>query len=271
MNPVRSHLPAQAGGHTILNMFSKKILKSINTRRVSNEIFCPCPTSNGMKQQLRGSYNMEKPKGGYTPLVRFRMVASAATALSEYWKLVLSILASLIYCHRKSAMRNSTTGYILLLTILVISIVLAIGLGMYGISVREVVRSSFLRDSAKALAAATDGAECALYWDLSYPQNGMPYTIFATGTSHTDPPNVAAAVCNNGQNNVSLSSVWTVNTIGATTTTAFLLNFSDGTCVDVTVLKAGTGVTKVVSDGYNTCNVVAPRRTQREVEVTTRI
>ncbi|MEK7118542.1 MAG: hypothetical protein AAB869_02920, partial [Patescibacteria group bacterium] len=97
---------------------------------------------------------------------------------------------------------KTKTGYILLLTLLVISILLAIGFGIYAISIKEVVLSSFLRDSEKALAAADRGAECALYWDRSFPQNGMPYTIFATGTSYTSPSNIADAVCNNGQSDV---------------------------------------------------------------------
>lgn len=163
------------------------------------------------------------------------------------------------------------TGYILLLTLLVISILLAIGFGIYAISVKEVVLSSFLRDSEKALAAADRGAECALYWDRSFPQNGMPYTIFATGTSYTYPSNIADAVCNNGQSNVRLSLAWTVKTTVATGTTAFSLDFSDGTCVDVEVTKVGDESTLVIGDGYNTCDVTLPRRSQREIAVFTNI
>ena len=48
-------------------------------------------------------------------------------------------------------------GYILLLTLLIISILLAISLGIFAISLKETTLSSFLRDSEKALAAADRG------------------------------------------------------------------------------------------------------------------
>lgn len=181
--------------------------------------------------------------------------------------------------------RRLQTGYILLLTLLVISILLAISFGLYAISVKEVILSSFLRDSEKALAAADRGAECALYWDRSYPQNGMfpAETIFATSSSYTPPVNASTAVCDNGASAIQLNSVpatnWTVTpptVTGATTT--FSLNFSDGTCVDVMVAKVGDESTTIVSDGYNTpgnpsntCNSTVLRRTQREIAVFTNI
>lgn len=169
-------------------------------------------------------------------------------------------------------MQNSTTGYILLLTLLVISILLAIGFGISSISLKEVVLSSFLRDSAKALTAADRGVECALFWDRSSPQNGIAYTIFATGTIPTRyqaPVNLNAAVC--GVVQLALLPTWTVTTTDTKGTTAFSLNFSDGTCVDVTVVKTGNESTSIIGDGYNSCNVTLLRRTQREIAVFTNL
>ena len=172
--------------------------------------------------------------------------------------------------------KSGEKGYILFLTLLVISILLAVSLGLYSMTMREVTLSSFLRDSEKALAAAARGVECALYWDRSYPQNNMPYTIFATGTAYTIPINLDDdAVCHNGQSDIHLSSVsdtnWSVTTTAVDGVTTFSLRFLDGTCVDVTVTKVGAESTTIISDGYNSCNVALPRRTQRELAVFTNI
>lgn len=167
------------------------------------------------------------------------------------------------------------SGYILILTLLVISILLAVGFGISAISIKEVVLSSFLRDSERALAAASSGVECALYWDRSAPQNGMQYTIFATGTGFTTVPGLSRAVCDEGYTGVPpqqlLLAGWDVDTTTGTGTTAFSLDFADGTCVDVTVVKVGNESTTVIGDGYNTCTVALPRRTQREIAVFTNI
>lgn len=176
----------------------------------------------------------------------------------------------------RSHASSKRRGYILLLTILVTSILLAVGLGISTISIKEVALSAFLRDSERALAAATNGAECALFWDRSWEQNGLTYTIFATGTVGTmyNPPANwdTLAECND----ITLSSVpatgWSVTTTETPTvsgTTEFSLLFADGTCADIRVVKEGDTQTTIVSDGYNTCDVAAPRRTQREIAVFT--
>ncbi len=173
--------------------------------------------------------------------------------------------------HNKSVRKNGeTAGYILILTLLVISILLAVGFGIYAISLKEILLSSFLRDSAKALAAASSGAECALYWDRSFDKATPPlqYSIFATSTSYQTVPNLSRAICNNGQSDVQLFvSDWEVVTTSATGTTMFSLDFADGTCAEVSVTKVGNESTTVISDGYNTCAPGALRRTQREIAV----
>jgi len=83
-------------------------------------------------------------------------------------------------------------GYILLLAILVTSIILAISFGIYAIGIKEVILSSYLRDSQQAFAAADRALECALMWDVPYkdsldpdgsgPKQGLRWSIFATGT-----------------------------------------------------------------------------------------
>ncbi|MDO8520574.1 MAG: hypothetical protein Q7S52_00480 [bacterium] len=176
---------------------------------------------------------------------------------------------------------RSVSGYILILTLLVISILLAVAFGISALSVKELILASFLRDSERALAAAVSGAECALYWDRTpspvTPKLGLTYTIFATGTSYTSHPKLPNAVCNNGESNQQLFiSNWDVDTEMGTGTTMFSLEFKDGTCADVVVTKVGNESTTVISDGYNiydmsnpvvTCDTDVPRRTEREIAV----
>jgi hypothetical protein len=58
-------------------------------------------------------------------------------------------------------------GYTLLFTVLVVSIILAITLGISRISYTEIALSSVSREGAIAFFAADTGYECALYHDLS--------------------------------------------------------------------------------------------------------
>lgn len=168
--------------------------------------------------------------------------------------------------------RRHSGGYILLLTILVSSIILSISFGISTIAIKELRISNFLRDSTRAVAAASSGVECALYWDRAAPQNGFPYSIFATSTSYNAPSGLSRAVCNDGTQDVQLFiSDWVVSTETATGTTMFSLSYADGTCVDVTVIKVGNESTTVIGDGYNTCDASSPRRTQREIAVFTNI
>lgn len=58
-----------------------------------------------------------------------------------------------------------TSGFTLLLAILIAGIVLAIGLSILNITLKEFVLANITRDSEIALYAADAGMECALFWD----------------------------------------------------------------------------------------------------------
>lgn len=168
--------------------------------------------------------------------------------------------------------KKPSRGYALLLSILIINIILAMSLGIFSISLKELQLAAFLRDSQKAFGAADRAMECSLYWDRAYPQNGItpPETIFATSSAYVRPTNLNSAVCDGQQlNNVPVSQ-WNVTTTIATGTTSFLLNFVDGTCSMVTVVKDAISTT-LTSNGYDTCAANNPRKTQRTIQVTTNI
>src|SRR3989344_7693850 len=60
-------------------------------------------------------------------------------------------------------------GYALMLSIVVSSIVLSIGISLLNIVQKELILSATGRDSQFAFYAADAGLECVLYWDLGNP------------------------------------------------------------------------------------------------------
>ncbi len=160
-------------------------------------------------------------------------------------------------------------GFILLLSMLVISIILAISFGIYSLSIKQVILASFLKNSQQAFVAADRAIECALYWDVSYPQNGFPYTVFATSTLWVQPASFNSFVCD-GRVVPTLPSF--NNTVPARTPTSgrttYSIAFSDSTCADVIVDKLND-FTTVTANGYNTCDTANTRRTQRTIQVKT--
>ncbi len=159
-------------------------------------------------------------------------------------------------------------GYILLLTVLIVSIILAISFGIYALSIKEVILASFMRDSQRAFSAADRAVECTLYWDVAYTQNGMPYTIFATSTAYVDPVNLSDAECDGQHLNTLPDWVSIKNPTDGVTT--FSLPFSDGTRADVRVEKNDID-TVIRVNGYNNQDMTNPRQTQRTIEVRTNL
>jgi len=170
-------------------------------------------------------------------------------------------------------------GFILILTMLIVSITLAISFSIYTISIKEVVLGAYMRDSERAFMAADRAIECALFWDRSvFPgPNGLAHTIFATSTIFTPPVGANTAICNvgvgggfgNKQLNLVADTNWLVYSLTPTSGfTSYNLIFSDGAYAEVVVYKYGIN-TDITANGYN----VAPglggnRRTQRTIYAT---
>ncbi len=66
----------------------------------------------------------------------------------------------MMHSHQKQS------GFALLMTLIVVSIVLAIGLSLLDITLKQLELSGTARDSEIAFHAAYAGAECAQYWRL---------------------------------------------------------------------------------------------------------
>lgn len=142
-------------------------------------------------------------------------------------------------------------GFTILLSALVASLVLTLGIAIFSVAQKQVILSSLGRSSQYAFYAADTGLECALYWD-------MRHEYFSTTTSGITP------AC----------SGTTLSFTGSQGTLPYVIAFRyqpNGYCVDVEVTKSVTDPKTVIhADGFSTnCTDIAlsGRTLQRSVEL----
>ncbi len=157
-------------------------------------------------------------------------------------------------------------GFTILFAVLVSSIILALGLGIVAITMKEVRLSGTGRDSQLAFYAADSGAECAFYWDLKGD-------YFSTSTA-----NISEVICNNQQfTNTSDSPAYSwgggvdSQGVGTTSFTMYMVKGdASKSCAVVSIakyLEAGNTKTVIDSRGYNTCDVNNQRRLERGYQI----
>ncbi|MEX0917158.1 MAG: hypothetical protein WDZ90_01400 [Candidatus Paceibacterota bacterium] len=146
---------------------------------------------------------------------------------------------------------QSERGFTLLLSVLISSLLLAIGLAIFNITIKELILSSSGRESQFAFYAADTGAECALFHD------------FQRGAFSTSSP-AANLECIDEEWEVTSSSP-----VPGTYTRTFSID-SEPHCMTVVVTKEeGPPVTtSIEARGYNTCDTGNPRRVERAIRVT---
>jgi Tfp pilus assembly protein PilX len=157
---------------------------------------------------------------------------------------------------------NSVSGFTVLFAVIVSSLILALGLGIVAITMKEVKLSGAGRDSQLAFYAADSGSECAIYQDIVK-------SVFPTSTSRT----VSLSTCNNQD----ITGDAIGNGSSATTTFKMCMEYDSGGCVtnkpyvDVSVYKYidGSNKAKTIIDsrGYNTGELSNPRRLERGYRV----
>ncbi len=151
---------------------------------------------------------------------------------------------------------NSKRGAALLMAVVISSVMLSVGLGVYQRTYKQLVFASFWKQMQVAFAAADSGLECAMYWDLHPTASatcfGPVQTVSVSANSTWDP--TAASPYNEG----------------------FTVPASGG-CVKVTITKPSPhfradGVTPystfIESRGYNdACGSTNPRRVERGLHI----
>ncbi len=161
-----------------------------------------------------------------------------------------------------SRSRKTTAGFTVLFAVIVSSLILALGLGIVAITMKEVRLSSTGRDSQLAFYAADSGLECAQYFDLVQ-------TAFPTSTSAM----LVNPIKCNGQD---MSVIPVGNGSSATSTFTMYMGYAEnipivkGSCALVTVSKSmvnGSSTTVIDSRGYNSCDLSNTRRLERGYRV----
>jgi Tfp pilus assembly protein PilX len=147
-------------------------------------------------------------------------------------------------------------GFTLLIAVILTSVILAVGLALLDISVKQVTLASVARQSQYAFYNADSALECALYYDTA---DTFDYS--------SEPLSGTLALCA-GQQSVAYTS--TGPSSGVNTTTFGVPCTGDNTSGDysafVTVTKASTGATHFYSNGYNTCVASDKTRVERGLE-----
>ncbi len=163
---------------------------------------------------------------------------------------------------------NKKSGFVMLFSIILASIILSVTLGLTNISLKELNFNTSAKDSNDAFFAADTGAECALYYDLIGTQSffGIVNPIGQPGTAVSTYCAGTAINLNNG------SSV--PDPVGPWTFYVYPLGESGKACAIVTVSKTtNPDATSIVSKGYSTggdtsdCTSSVPNRVERQVEL----
>lgn len=166
------------------------------------------------------------------------------TATRVIWKRVFASRKPSVNGQTSMVKRPQSRGAVLLIAVLVASVALAVGFGVYNRTYKELLFGSYWRQTQIAFSSADSGLECALYWEL-----------------HPTTP----ATCFGGISvNTSLGGAsWDTSIPGNAGT--FKVDVPGAGCVDViidwdSVLLATTTTAR----GYNdACSSTNPRRVER--------
>lgn len=162
---------------------------------------------------------------------------------------------------------SQSRGAVLLVAILVSSVALAVGLGVYSRTYKELLLGSYWKQAQIAFAAADSGLECALYWELNPGTGGVgTASCFGVMIPGWD-PKVSV-----GSFSMSTSGGGCVNVIitgGVSTTTEARGYNTPGAWSSVFSWQStGWGRGYWVSNPYFSCSNNNPRRVERGLKIT---
>ena len=147
--------------------------------------------------------------------------------------------------------QQNNRGAVLLIAVLMTSVVLSVGMGIYQRTYKSLVFSSYWQQTQIAFASADAGFECALYLDVH--------------------PTVTSPKCF-GQN-----ISWVPGE--ATPPEGVDITIPDGGCVNIQITKTDVPVnpptdpatfytaTHIEARGYNTCDETNSRRVERALKI----
>lgn len=138
-------------------------------------------------------------------------------------------------------------GFTLLISIVLTSVVLAIGVALLDIAYKQIQLASSSKNSQYAFYNADSALECALYWDQK--MNAFFYN---------ESQNITV-LCSN----LAVGS-YTESQTGTVRTTTFTVPCdSGGISASVSIYKTPLNATNIFANGYSTCDVNNPNRIER--------
>lgn len=150
------------------------------------------------------------------------------------------------------------SGFTLIISVLISSILLSIGLAMFNISLKESVLTSTGQESQASFFAADSGMECVRYWDRPTIINIFDAELVANSIQ-----------CGNmaGYSDVTIDGSACAGGV-CTHNLTLKVGLLAEECAEITIVKDSvTPETIVESRGYNTCDTNHPRRTERGIRV----
>lgn len=190
--------------------------------------------------------------------------------------------------------KQKSEGFTLLFASLIGALVIAVGLAILDITIKQLTLASAGRESQQAFYSADAGTECALYLDRgagysdcrlgffrtpsTTAQSGMTVcgVNYSASAPHMNTPNDMQ--CFGKQ--ITVTHIQNANSVENTFFLDNTLNADSGTdatnadmCFAVSVLKTietssnatASGTTIIESRGYNTCNVDSVNRFERAI------
>jgi Tfp pilus assembly protein PilX len=158
------------------------------------------------------------------------------------------------------------SGFAMLFTVLIISLMLAIGLGISDLTYKQTLLSSLAQDSQLAFYQADSGVECGLYYNNSqFSRNTYVSTSAAVAAGDPGGPTASLSLtCGNTPNNMSL--------VAAQSYTNYFVyqeNVAGGTtpCFSITFDKTDPVKDSVSASGFSTCQST-PQQVERGLNVT---
>ncbi len=157
---------------------------------------------------------------------------------------------------KRMSLKKKKSGFAMLFAVLVSSVLVAIGISMFSISLKELMVATSARDSEIAYYAADSAKECAKYWDIK-ERPFPPIDIY--GTVHTDSSQSIDIICNGNATHVPLLCSNNSGIITCSGSLNLFFNFSSTTPKDPTLPSADISIAKVFDQvsliGTTTLNV----------------
>ena len=150
-----------------------------------------------------------------------------------------------------ATLRGDVAGFTLVLAVLVIGVILAIGLSILNVTLKELILSGYARESAVALSAADAGMECALYWDTSSEGNRFDDGAGASTITCMETDTTVNGTAVGGVTTHELEYEWGTPTLCAQVEVVKYYSASEPLDMGPRTCPAGSECSRIVSRGYN--------------------